>query len=139
MPVCYLTRVVEFNAEHRYFRPEWSADQNARAFGEAARDHGHAYQCAVTVRGTPDPVSGMVVDLALLDRVLAEEVVQRFDRRHINRDVPEYAYGKNVPTGEMLCQDVWRRVAQRLPTGCALSAVRVQEAPQLFAEYRGEG
>jgi len=138
MPTCYLTRVVHFSAEHRYFRPDWSADQNTRTFGDAGRDHAHAYQCAVTVRGTPDPSSGMIVDLALLDRVLAEEIVQRFDGRHINRDVAEFAYGKSVPTGEMLCQDVWRRVAKRLPGSCALTAVRVQEENTLYAEYRGE-
>lgn len=140
MPTCYLTRVVQFKAEHRYFRPEWTGERNAARFGDAAREpgHGHAYQCAVTVRGTPDPTTGMVMDLGALDTVLSEEVVRRFDRRHMNRDLPEYAYGKIVPTGEMLCLDVWRRVAARLPTGCALTLVRVQEDPTLYAEYRGE-
>ena len=140
MPTCYLTRVVRFDATHRYFRPEWTAERNAERFGAASREpgHGHAYQCAVTVRGTPDATTGMVMDLGLFDRVLSEEIVQRFDRRHINRDVPEYAYGKTVPTGEMLCLDVWARVAARLPSGCALALVRVQEEPTLYAEYRGE-
>jgi len=138
MPICYLTRVVQFSAAHRYFRPEWSAERNAEMFGASSREHGHTYRCAVTLRGAPDPATGMVVDLALLDRVLDEEVVQRFDHRHINRDVAEFASGGIVPTGEMLCLDVWRRVAARLPKGCALSLVRVEEEPSLFAEYRGE-
>ena len=140
MPVCYLTRVVRFNASHRYFRPEWSAAKNAEVFGDAAREpgHGHDYRCAVTVRGTPDPVTGMVVDLGLLDRVLNEEVVQRFHGRHVNTDLPEYAYGRTVPTGEMLCLDVWRRIEQRLAGRCALHLVRVEEDPTLAAEYRGE-
>jgi hypothetical protein len=34
--------------------------------------------------------------------------------------------------------EIWRRVAPRLPAGCALANVRVQEDPTLFAEYRGE-
>lgn len=140
MPIAYLTRVVEFTAMHRYFRPEWSAERNAAVFGDSAREpgHGHRYRCAVTVRGTPDPVSGMVADLALLDRVLHEEVIARFDGRHLNHDVPEYAYGATVPTGEMLCLDIWRRVAARLPGSCALASVRVEESPALYAEYRGE-
>ena len=138
MPTCYLTRVVQFSAAHRYARPEWSAERNAEVFGAATREHGHTYRCAVTVRGAPDPVSGMIVDLALLDRVLEEEVVRRFDRRVINRDVPEFTDGALVPTGEMLCLDVWKRVGARLPKGCALSLVRVEEDPSLFAEYRGE-
>lgn len=138
MPTCYLTRVVQFNAAHRYFRPEWSAERNVETFGAASREHGHTYRCAVTVRGAPDLVSGMVVDLALLDRVLDEEIVRRFDHRHINLDVAEFSYGDIVPTGEMLCLDVWKRVGARLPKGCALSLVRVEEEPSLFAEYRGE-
>lgn len=141
MSTVYLTRVVQFSAAHRYFRPEWSAARNAEVFGASAspHGHGHTYQCRVTVKGTPDPVTGMVVDLALLDRVLREEVLQRFDHRHLNHDVPEFAFGQSVPTGEALCLDIWRRVAARLPAGCALDTVRVQEEPALFAEYRGEG
>lgn len=140
MSTVYLTRVVQFSAAHRYFRPEWSAARNAEVFGACAspHGHGHTYQCRVTVKGTPDPVTGMVVDLALLDRVLREEVLQRFDHRHLNHDVPEFAFGQSVPTGEALCLDIWRRVAPRLPAGCALDTVRVQEEPALFAEYRGE-
>ena len=140
MPVAYLTRIVPFAAAHRYFRPEWSAERNAATFGLCAREHGHGhtYQCLVTVRGTPDPVTGMVLDLALLDRVLDEVVVQRFDHRHLNLDVPEFAYGRTVPTGEMLCLDIWQRIATRLPDGCELTLVRVQEDPSLYAEYRGE-
>lgn len=138
MAVAYLTRVVQFPAMHRYFRPDWSAERNAETFGASGHDHGHTYQCAVTVRGTPDPVTGMVIDLALLDRVLDEEVVRRFGSKHINTDVPEYGYGRTVPTGEMLCLDIWRRIAERLPKGSALAVVRVQEDPMLYAEYRGE-
>jgi 6-pyruvoyltetrahydropterin/6-carboxytetrahydropterin synthase len=92
----------------------------------------------VTVKGTPDPGTGMIVDLGLLDRVLREEVVGRFDQRHLNLDVPEFAYGKTVPTGEALCMDIWRRVEARLPAGCTLASVRVAEEPAMWAEYRGE-
>jgi 6-pyruvoyltetrahydropterin/6-carboxytetrahydropterin synthase len=140
MPIAYLTRVVQFSAAHRYHRPEWSAEQNARVFGTCAREHGHGhtYRCAVTVKGPPDTATGMVADLAALDRILQEEIVARYDHRHLNLDLPEFAYGRTVPTGEMLCMDVWRRIAPRLPDGCTLHAVRVQEDPALWAEFLGE-
>jgi 6-pyruvoyl-tetrahydropterin synthase len=80
----------------------------------------------------------MVVNLGVLDRILAEEVVARFDRRDLTRDVPEFAPGLALPTGEELCLDIWRRVAARLPAHCSLTVVRVQEDPTLCAEYRGE-
>ena len=140
MPIVRLTRIVQFSAAHRYFRPDWSTERNREAFGACAspHGHGHTYQCHVTVKGAPDPATAMVIDLALLDRVLREEVIARFDHRHLNLDVPEFADGKTLPTGEALCLDIWTRVAARLPKGCALDAVRVQEDPALFAEYRGE-
>ncbi len=137
-PIAYLTRTVEFRATHRYFKPEWDERRNAETFGEAASPHAHAYQCAVTLAGAMDPATGTVADLAALDRVLAEEVVARFDGRDINRDIAEYRAGRAQPTGEELCLDIWRRVAARLPAGCRLSCVRVQEQPSLYAEYRGE-
>jgi len=140
VPTVRLTRVIQFSAAHRYFRPEWTAERNTEAFGAcaSAHGHGHTYQCHVTVKGTPDPATAMVIDLALLDRILRDEVIERFDHRHLNHDVPEFAFGKTLPTGEALCLDIWTRVAARLPAGCALDAVRVQEEPALFAEYRGE-
>lgn len=36
------------------------------------RIHGHSYRAEVTVRGCPDPVTGMVVDLGLLERTMAD-------------------------------------------------------------------
>jgi 6-pyruvoyltetrahydropterin/6-carboxytetrahydropterin synthase len=140
MPLAYLTRAVQFSAAHRYFRPAWSEERNREAFGKCAapNGHGHTYQCLVTVRGPVDPQTGMSADLGTLDRILAEEVVARFDHRHLNLDLPEYAFGRTVPTGEELCLDIWRRVAARLPAPCTLATVRVQEEPALYAEYHGE-
>lgn len=141
MALVYLTRSVGFRAVHRYFRPDWPEERNARVFGDCALapGHSHDYRCVVTVKGLPDQETGMIVDLALLDGLLRELVTDRFDGRHVNHDLPEYAFGRTVPTGEMLCLDIWRRLSVRLPPGCALHAVRVQESDTLWAEYRGEG
>lgn len=140
MPTAYLTRTVQFSAAHRYFRPEWSDARNIETFGACAspHGHGHTYACEVTVKGRTDPMTAMVADLVALDRVLSEEVVARYDHRHLNLDAPEFAYGQTVPTGEALCIEIWRRVAPRLPSGCVLAKVRVREEPALWAEYHGE-
>ena len=137
-PIAYLTRTVEFTAAHRLFRPDWSAERNAHAFGAAATSHSHVYRCAVTLAGVVDPATGAAADLGAFDRILAEEVVARFDGRDINRDLAEYAPGRTLPTGEALCLDIWTRVAARLPAGSRLACVRVQEDASLYAEYRGE-
>jgi 6-pyruvoyltetrahydropterin/6-carboxytetrahydropterin synthase len=139
MATARLTRVVEFSAAHRYFRPEWPPEQNATVFGACANPHGHGhrYTCRVTVRGDVPDDTGMIVDLRTLDRILQEEVVSRFDHRHINHDVPEFAFGRQIPTVEALAVFVWNRVAPRLPAAVALERVRIEEDPTLYAEYDG--
>jgi len=140
MPVARLTRVVPFCAAHRYFRPEWSAERNLEVFGSCSSEHGHGhtYYCRVTVSGPVAEDTGMVMNLRDLDRVLHEEVTKRLDHRFINHDVPEFAFGKAIPTGEALAVYLWKRIADRLPGGVRLECVRVQEEPHLYAEYRGE-
>lgn len=135
-----LTRVVAFAAAHRYFRPEWSPARNADTFGKCANEHGHghSYECHVTVAGRPDPETGMVVGLVDFDAVLREEIVDRFDHKHLNHDIPEFAFGKQVPTAEALATHVWDRISPRLPADVELKCIRIQEDPSLYAEYRGE-
>lgn len=138
MPLATLTRIVLFSAAHRYVRPDWSNERNAETFGACGREHGHTYTCRVTVAGPLDPETSMVMDLGALDTILREEVTNVLDHRHLNVDVPEFAYGRTVPTGEALAVFVWQRVARRLPENVRLRAVRIEEEPHLFAEYFGE-
>lgn len=137
MPAVSLTRRVTFAAAHRYRRPEWSDEQNERAFGACARHsyHGHSYSCDVTVQGPLDETTGMVVDLGVLDRVLAAEVRDRFDHRNINLDVPEFADGRLVPTGENLARFICQRVQQALGGGVRVTRVVVAEDATLSATY----
>ena len=134
----YLTRRVTFAAAHRYRRPDWSDEQNARVFGLCAREsfHGHSYVCDVTVTGTLDPATGMIVDLGVLDRVLAGEVRERFDHRNINADVPEFADGKLVPTGEELARFICDRVQRALGDATRVTEVVIAEDQTLRATFR---
>ena len=93
-----LTRKIEFSASHRYNNPALSAEENQRIFGKCNNPHGHGhnYTLEVTVAGEPDPVTGMVVDLADLKKILEQEVMRRMDHRHLNFEVPELA--GQIPT-----------------------------------------
>jgi len=139
MPIGYLTRAVQFSASHRYYKPEWSEEENRARFGDAARSegHGHNYRCEVTVRGPIDPTTGMVMQLPELDRVLQEEVVARFHNRHINSAEPAFADGAALPTTENLAAFLLRKVAVRLPEGVSVYRVRVQEDRDLWSDVYG--
>ncbi len=134
-----LTRIVQFQAEHHYWRPEWTEAENRAAFGAAAAapGHGHAYRCAVTVSGPVSRETGMIMDLGLLDRILDDEVVQPLHGRHLNRDIPYFCYGGAIPTCEELAAYLYARIAPRLPGGVRLERVRVEEDPWLYGECTG--
>jgi 6-pyruvoyltetrahydropterin/6-carboxytetrahydropterin synthase len=118
------------------FRSDWNEAQNRAAYGPLAEYHGHDYQCGVTVTGTLDPATGMLVDLSLLDTVLAEEVVGRYGGQPLNT-LPEFASGRPLPTCEALASILFIRIAARLPSGVRLVRVSVAEDSTLYAECTG--
>lgn len=136
----YLTRRITFAAAHRYRRPEWDEARNAAAFGACARPnyHGHTYRCEVTVAGEIDEVTGFVVDLGVLDAVLRREVHERYDHRNLNLDIPEFAEGRLIPTGENLARMIFGQLQGALAGVAQVVDVRVAEDETLWARYRGE-
>ena len=140
MPAASLTRRVRFAAAHRYRRPEWSDARNAEVFGACANPsyHGHGYVCDVTVAGEIDPETGFIIDLGVLDRILAREISARFDHRNINLDVSEFAEGKLVPTGENLARFIHERVQSEIGARATVVRVRVAEDDTLSASYPAE-
>jgi 6-pyruvoyltetrahydropterin/6-carboxytetrahydropterin synthase len=140
MPSASLTRRISFSAAHRYSRPEWSDEKNTSTFGACAwpNFHGHSYVCDVTVGGPIDDITGFVVDLGLLDDILNRQVKQRFDHRNINLDVPDFADGKLVPTGENLARFIFERVDRELPKPAKVLRVTVGEDDSLSATYSRE-
>jgi 6-pyruvoyltetrahydropterin/6-carboxytetrahydropterin synthase len=140
MPSASLIRRISFSAAHRYSRPEWSEEKNVKTFGACAwpNYHGHSYVCEVTVGGPIDGTTGFVVDLGVLDSILRKQITERFDHRNINVDVPEFADGKLVPTGENLARFIFERIESELPAPAKLIRVRVGEDDTLSAAYSRE-
>jgi 6-pyruvoyltetrahydropterin/6-carboxytetrahydropterin synthase len=135
-----LTRRATFSASHYYWNDEWSTEKNEKVFGRCANrnGHGHNYTLEVTVAGTPDPITGFVVDLKWLKDVMEREVLTAYDHRHLNLEVPEFKTA--IPTTENIAIAAWRRLEPSLAEAGAahLRRVRVYETPEIFSEYRGE-
>ncbi len=137
-----LTRKADFSAAHYYWNEHWSPEENVRVFGKCANrnGHGHNYTLEVTVAGDADPVTGFVVDLKKLKEVMHAEVVDVYDHRHLNLEVPEFR--ERIPTTENLAISIWERLERALPerlAGAKLHRVRVYETDDLFADYYGPG
>ena len=133
----FLTRRVTFAAAHRYRIDEWSDEQNVATFGLCARPnyHGHSYVCDVTVTGNVDPRTGFLTDLEVLDRVLQREVRDGLDHANLNLDVPEFADGRLMPTGENLARVIAERVQASLGGATRVTRVTVAEDSTLSATY----
>ena|ERR1700760_4428198 len=132
-----LTRKAEFSSSHYYWSEHLSDSENLRIFGKCANrnGHGHNYILEVTVQGDVDPVTGFVIDLKSLKDLINKEVIDVYDHRHLNHEVPDF---KNVmPTTENLAIAIWQRLEASI-TGAKLYRVRVYEMPDLFADYYGE-
>src|SRR4029077_17523363 len=71
-PMLELTRVYHFSAGHRLENPALSNEANAALYGPCYRPHGHNYYLEVTVAGVPDSLTGMSVDLGVIDGAVTE-------------------------------------------------------------------
>lgn len=134
-----LTRRLAFHARHRMHKPGWSDAEAQRRYGWTADPpgHGHLYRVAVSVSGPADVETGAVIDLALLDEVLAREVVLPFSGSDLNLALPAVAAGKVLPTCEAMAAAIWARVTPHLPAGVTLVRVVVAEDDALEAECTG--
>ena len=130
-----ISRRFDFSSSHRYYRDDWSEEENRRVFGLCAlpNGHGHNYTLEVAVSGEPDPDTGMVINLVDLKSAV-EGVLIGFDHKHLNLDTPWFA--DRQPTTENLAAVLWDLIADAL-SDASLSRVRLYEAADLYVDYYG--
>jgi 6-pyruvoyltetrahydropterin/6-carboxytetrahydropterin synthase len=136
----HLTRKEHFNAAHKLWRPDWSAEKNEEVFGKCANAnwHGHNFDLYVTVKGTPDPDTGFVIDLKFLSRLIKEKVIEELDHKNLNEDVP-FMRGKMAST-EVLAMEIWNILEPEIHVfpNCRLHKIKLYETERNFVEYYGE-
>ena len=137
MAVVYITRKAHFSAAHRLHSDLLDDKQNEQLYGLCNNPygHGHNYDLEITIKGEPDPVTGMVMDLKELKDIINEEVIDRMDHKHLNLDV-DFMKGI-VPTAENIAVVIWNRLKEKINKG-ELYEVKVYETPRNIAIYRGE-
>lgn len=131
-----VSRKSGFNAAHRLHVPAWSDEQNRAFFGLCNNPHyhGHNYSLIVTLTGKVDPVSGYLMDMKDLAKVIEEEVEERFDHRNLNLDTEEF---RNLnPTTEHIALVIWQLLRKRIKQDIHLK-VTLYETERNFVEYSG--
>lgn len=131
-----LGRRYRFSASHRLHSPHLSEQENCRVFGKCNNPHGHGhnYVMEVSMSGEVDPATGMIANLAELDAFVERQVLEDFDHKSLNEDVP--AFRGKVPTTENLCIEIFQRL-KTFPHA-KLERIRVQETGNNSFEYAGE-
>lgn len=133
----YLTRKTAFCAGLRHYRPELSEDENFRLFGKCSypNGHGHNYKLEVTIKGEPNPETGMVLNLTELDGIIKTKVVELLDHRFLNKDIKHFS--KTIPTTENITLFIWDLIVDSFDN-CSLHRVRLFETEDLYSEYYGK-
>lgn len=131
-----ITRLYEFAAAHRLHSQALGTADNVALFGKCNNlaGHGHNYVLEVTVGGEPDADTGMIVDIEALDRVVHAEVVDRFDHKNLNEDLPEFE-GKN-PTSEVVAIEIFKKLRDAVPA--KLTRVRLHETARNVFEISAD-
>lgn len=137
-PLVEATRVYHFSAAHRLNNPRFSPAENARIYGRCNNPsgHGHTYRLEVTIRGPVSPETGWVEAGTALDAVLRAQIIQRFDRKDLDRLITP-ADGPTSTT-EVLAAKIWRILDGALPAG-RLCRLRLEETPNNFFELDRDG
>ena len=141
-PIAHLTRRYDFAASHRLHNDRLSEEENRRVYGKCNNPygHGHNYSLEVTVAGPVQAATGMVANLVDLDRVVREEILDRFD--HANLNVDGESFRGIVPTSENLILEIYRLLSARWGREEAFRSVRLvklklQETGKNSFEYSG--
>jgi 6-pyruvoyltetrahydropterin/6-carboxytetrahydropterin synthase len=131
-----LGRRYHFAASHRLHSPQLTEEENCRIFGKCNNPygHGHNYVLEVSLSGEVDANTGMIANLADLDTFVQSQVLEDFDHKSLNEDVP--AFRGQVPTTENLCIEIFHRL-KTFPTA-KLERIRVQETGNNSFEYAGD-
>lgn len=122
--------------------------------GKCKNIHGHSYKLSVTVIGTPISDStnvkyGMVIDFGDLKKIVASEIVNKFDHATVfNKNTPHIELANELekrdhnvilvdyqPTSEMMLVDFAEKINNRLPENVKLHSLKLQETGTSNAEW----
>jgi 6-pyruvoyltetrahydropterin/6-carboxytetrahydropterin synthase len=136
----HVCRKEHFNAAHKLYNPNWTKEQNDAVFGLCANEnwHGHNFELIVTVKGTPNPDTGFVIDLKVLSRLMKEKIIDKVDHKNLNLDV-DFMKGK-LASCEILVMEFWKILEPEIAkhSTAKLHSITLYETPRNYVEYFGE-
>lgn len=129
-----IVRREHFNAAHRLHNKNWSDEKNLKIFGKCNNPsyHGHNYELEVKVIGVCDPETGYVIDTKILSDLIKSEILNRFDHKNLNIDVPEFS--ELNPTAENIAIVIYDILRAKISDEFELK-IKLYETPRNYVEY----
>ncbi|MBU0705667.1 6-carboxytetrahydropterin synthase QueD [Patescibacteria group bacterium] len=114
----------EFTFDSAHFLPNYH--------GKCENMHGHTYRLQVTVDG-PVNSEGLVIDFALLKKIVTEKVLSKLDH-HIINDTIKIASAENTAIW------IWNRLVDlpEFSKKVHLHEIKLWETPNSFVTYHGK-
>jgi 6-pyruvoyltetrahydropterin/6-carboxytetrahydropterin synthase len=127
-------RKASFNSAHRLNNPLFDDKKNQEIFGLCNNPnyHGHNYDLIVKLVGEVDENTGYLFDLKILNDLINEEIIERFDHKNLNLDTEEF---KNLnPTAENIARIIYELLRQKIDNKYDLE-ITLYETPRNFVIY----
>lgn len=127
-------RKATFNSAHRLHNPLFDDKKNQEIFGLCNNPnyHGHNYDLIVKLTGDVDQDTGYLFDLKVLNDIIKEEIIERFDHKNLNLDTLEF---KNLnPTAENIARIIYELLRNKIEHKYDLE-ITLYETPRNFVIY----
>ena len=127
-------RKAHFNSAHRLHTPHFDDKTNNEIFGLCNNPnyHGHNYELIVKIVGFIDEKTGYVFDLKILNDIINEEIIERFDHKNLNLDTQEF---KNLnPTAENIAKIIYELLRKKIELQFDIE-VTLYETPRNYVVY----
>ncbi|MCF8422986.1 MAG: 6-carboxytetrahydropterin synthase [Bacteroidia bacterium] len=127
-------RKATFNSAHRLNNPLFDDKKNQEIFGLCNNPnyHGHNYDLIVKLVGDVDQDTGYLFDLKVLNDIIKEEIIERFDHKNLNLDTLEF---KNLnPTAENIARIIYELLRNKIEHKYDLE-ITLYETPRNFVIY----
>lgn len=113
-PAVILSKIFEFTAAHRLHSNVLDSGQNIEVYDKCNNynGHGHDYRLEVSIKGSPDEKTGMILPIKDFDQYV-HSVLNIVDYKHLNREV-EY-FKNRLSSGEIIIQFLWHELEKIFP------------------------
>ena len=141
-----ITRICKqftFSAAHYLGNDNLSSQEQKTLFGKCCGiregedkcfPHGHTYKLEVTVEGEVYGKTGMLINFTDLKKIVNAYVLDLYDHKCLNWEVPPYTTGV-IPTAENMAAHIFDLLKNKLKAnGVKLVSIKIWEGPESCAE-----